>query len=77
MGLQVEYGDLVGLLVRSFRTDPSDLSPEVTLQDLNLDSLALIELAVACNEQFGTTVDETSFTYEQRLADVVHLLRSR
>ncbi|MEU3960304.1 acyl carrier protein [Streptomyces buecherae] len=76
MGQEVDYDDLTRLLVRVFRVDPAELSPGVTLQQLNLDSLALVELAVACNEQFGTTVDETSFTSEHRLADVVDLLRS-
>ncbi|MFF5718313.1 acyl carrier protein [Streptomyces buecherae] len=75
MGQEVDYDDLTRLLVRVFRVDPTDLSPEVTLQQLHLDSLALVEPAVACNEQFGTTVDETSFTAEHRLADVVDLLR--
>ncbi|MFF8996649.1 acyl carrier protein [Streptomyces achromogenes] len=71
----MNYDDLAGLLVRMFDIDPVDLSPGTTLQQLDLDSLASVELAVACNEQFNTAVEETSFTPEHRLADIVTLLR--
>ncbi|MFF4172272.1 acyl carrier protein [Streptomyces sp. NPDC001744] len=72
----MDYDDLAGLLVRMFDVDPAGLSPTATLQQLDLDSLASVELAVACNERFHTTVEETSFTPEHRLADIVDLLRS-
>ncbi|MEV6576319.1 acyl carrier protein [Streptomyces sp. NPDC051577] len=72
----MQYEDLVGLLARTFDADPAKLAPSMTLEQLNLDSLALVELALACNDQFDAGLDDTALTPEHRLTDVVTLLES-
>ncbi|MET9955060.1 phosphopantetheine-binding protein [Streptomyces sp. NPDC006339] len=40
------------------KVDPGDLTPSTTFESLDVDSLALMELVVAAEEEFGTILPE-------------------
>ena len=37
--------------------EPGSLTPETTFEELELDSLDLVDMAMACEDTFGTTVE--------------------
>ena len=47
---------LKAMLVRDFSLDPAVLTPEATLEGLDIDSLRLIEIFFSIEEAFGITV---------------------
>ncbi|MFI6346709.1 acyl carrier protein [Streptomyces sp. NPDC050560] len=54
---------------------PTDaLLPGATFESLDFDSLALIELGVAIQKEFGVIVEESELTPERTLGDIVALL---
>lgn len=62
-------------LVESFEVEPSALKPESTLfDDLGLDSIDAIDLAVRMQEMTGKKVEEASLRNLETLDDVVRLI---
>ena len=47
---------LAGLLARELAVDRSRLVPGATLEELEIDSLRMIELAFAVEDEFGVTI---------------------
>ena len=47
---------LKAMLVRDFALEPGVLTPEATLEGLDIDSLRLIEIFFSIEEAFGITV---------------------
>lgn len=47
---------LRALLAKEFGFDPAQLTPEARLEDLDIDSLRMIEIAFGIEEAFGITV---------------------
>ena len=47
---------LKAMLARDFSLDPGVLTPEATLEGLDIDSLRLIEIFFSIEEAFGITV---------------------
>ncbi|MEY9877209.1 acyl carrier protein [Streptacidiphilus sp. MAP12-33] len=65
---------LNGLLTAKLGLVADDLRPEATLEELDLDSLALIELSVLIQKEFGVLVDDTALTPEATLGTILDLL---
>jgi acyl carrier protein len=49
---------LDALLVKEFAMEPARLVPEARLEDLDIDSLRMIEIAFAVEDAFGVKIDE-------------------
>lgn len=47
---------LTQLIIDKFGMDPGELHPDTVLEDADLDSLALVEIAVTVQKQFGVHV---------------------
>jgi acyl carrier protein len=52
----------------------AELTADQPLEELGIDSLVLVELAVILEDEFGIVVDDQQLTGEQTLTDVVDLL---
>ncbi|EWC62832.1 Acyl carrier protein [Actinokineospora spheciospongiae] len=52
------YDTLVDLLVTRFEVDRAEISPEVTFEDLDMDSLFLVELLVVIQTETGVEISE-------------------
>jgi acyl carrier protein len=65
-------------LVREFELQPDELRPESHLvEDLDLDSIDAIDLAVRLEEQLGVSFSEQDLKSVQTLRNVVDLIHER
>jgi acyl carrier protein len=64
------YDHLVTLLTGKFDVDAAEIRPEVSLGDLGLDSLAVVELFVTLQEHWEIPLEEGDPAAELTLRDV-------
>ncbi|MBU6529822.1 acyl carrier protein [Streptomyces sp. NPDC057245] len=62
------------LMVDKLGVAPEELTTEATFESLEFDSLALIELSVAVQKEFGAQIDETALTPEDTVGDVLRTI---
>ncbi|SDH46721.1 acyl carrier protein [Lentzea fradiae] len=77
MGAGVTVDRLAELLVSHFGAPADRVAGGVTFEELEFDSLALVELAMVAQKEFGVEVDEQEFTPEQSVAGAARLIDSR
>nr|WP_202451443.1 acyl carrier protein [Streptomyces sp. SID4948] len=65
---------ITATLVETFELDARQLTPQSTFEDIGLDSLALVELALVVHERTGTEVE--GITAQSTLAEAAALLAS-
>lgn len=65
------------LLGNKLAVDEAVLTPQATLDDLDLDSLLLIELSVAVEKEFGVVLDETELAPQTTLESVLGRIEGR
>ncbi|MHA6761709.1 acyl carrier protein [Streptacidiphilus sp. PAMC 29251] len=65
---------LYTLLTANLGLTVDELRPEATLEQLDLDSLALIELSVLIQKEFDILVDDTALSPETTLATLLGLV---
>ncbi|MFI6855465.1 acyl carrier protein [Streptomyces sp. NPDC050416] len=56
---------------------PEELNTSATFDTLDLDSLALIELSVIVQKEFGVQIDETALTPENTFGDVLAMIDTK
>jgi acyl carrier protein len=71
------YDRVADLLVEKFGVPAEDISPEATFEDLDLDSLDLVEFALAAEEDLGVRITDEEAEDLETLADTVSLLESK
>lgn len=54
------YDTLVTLLVEKFQVDPVMIRPGVTFEDLEIDSLFMVELMLVVQSDLGIKIDENT-----------------
>ncbi|MFK8906548.1 phosphopantetheine-binding protein [Streptomyces sp. YS-3] len=70
------YDVLVGILTEKFRIPESELSPDVTLEDVDLDSLGRVEFMITLRDQTGAPFSEEQFTLDTTLLDIATALET-
>jgi acyl carrier protein len=65
------------LLVDKFGVPADDITPAATFEDLDLDSLDLVEFALAAEEEMGVRITDEEAEDLQTLDDTVKLLESK
>jgi acyl carrier protein len=65
------------LLVDRFGVPADDISADATFEDLDLDSLDLVEFSLACEEELGVRIEDEEAETLQSLGDAVSLLESK
>jgi acyl carrier protein len=68
------YGRLVGLLVDRFEVDRAEIGPDTTFEDLDMDSLFLVELVLVIQSEFGVHLDDDAASPGDTLTKVAALL---
>jgi acyl carrier protein len=68
---------VVDFLAEKLDIPAAEVVTDQPLEDLEIDSLVLVELAVILEDQFGIVVDDDELTSEQTLTDVVELLSGK
>lgn len=71
------YDRVKGLLVDKFGVPEDDITPEATFDDLDLDSLDLVEFALAAEEELGVRISDEEAEDLETLQDTVKLLESK
>jgi acyl carrier protein len=65
------------LLVEKFGVAEEDVRPEATFEELDLDSLDLVEFALAAEEELGVRISDEEAEGLETLDDAVKLLESK
>ncbi|QEU88287.1 acyl carrier protein [Streptomyces viridosporus] len=65
------YDTLRSILTDAFRVPEDEIRPELTLEQLDLDSLALTELVLILHERLGVRVSSEHASRGTTLAEVV------
>ncbi|MFL6143066.1 MAG: acyl carrier protein [Labedaea sp.] len=68
---------LATLLTSRFGIERDELRPDVTLAELDLDSLALVEFAMAAEKEFGVPFGEDEISPEATVSETVELIGAK
>ena len=71
------YDRVVELLTDKFGVPAEDISRQATFEDLDLDSLDLVEFALAAEEDLGVRISDEEAAELETLDDTVKLLESK
>ena len=68
---------LAGVLVNYFGIEADEVLPEATFAELDLDSLAIVELALVIEKEFGVAIREDEVTPKATVTDALQLLGAK
>ncbi|MER7419935.1 phosphopantetheine-binding protein [Micromonospora sp. NPDC047465] len=74
------YQQMVEILTTRFETEPDEIGPDVTFEELDLDSLFMVELALVLQKEFNIRIadeDATPRTTIGALAGVIEASLAR
>jgi acyl carrier protein len=71
------YDRVKELLVDKFGVPEEDIKPESTFEELDLDSLDLVEFALAAEEELGVRISDDEAEDLETLQETVALLESK
>ncbi len=71
------YDKVKQLLIDKFGVAEEEISPEATFSDLDLDSLDLVEFALAAEEEMGVRISDEEAEQLDTLDDTVKLLEQK
>ncbi|MER7165660.1 phosphopantetheine-binding protein [Micromonospora sp. NPDC000207] len=71
------FDRLRDVMVRKFQLDPTEVVPDATLKDLELDSLDVVELSLAVEKELGVSVSDDELLQASDIRSVVVLLEGR
>ncbi|HVM00913.1 MAG TPA: acyl carrier protein [Egibacteraceae bacterium] len=71
------YDRVKELLVDKFGVPEDEVTPEATFEELDLDSLDLVEFALAAEEELGVRISDEEAEDLETLQDTVKLLESK
>lgn len=71
------YEELKDLLITGFKVPPAEFAAETTLTELGLDSLDLVELAMAIEQRMDVRVSDDDLAEAGRVDAVVALIETR
>lgn len=71
------YDRVSTILVDNFGVDAEAISPEATFEDLDLDSLDLVEFALAAEEELGVRIEDEEAEGLETLGATVKLLEEK
>jgi acyl carrier protein len=63
--------------LESFGAEPTELAPDATFEQLDVDSLDLAELAQIAEDKFGVKIDSGDAEQLKTVGDVVELIVAR
>lgn len=75
--MQDTYDKVVNLLVTRFDIDPERIRPDATFEELEMDSLFLVEFLLIVRSEFGAPVSEDAATPQDTIARAVELIEEK
>ena len=71
------YEKIKELLIVSFQVPADKVAPEASLEDLEFDSLELVELSLALEERFGVQLRDEELVELWRVGAIVEAVTAR
>lgn len=68
---------LQGLMASKYQLEPDRITAAATLQDLGLDSLDVVELAMAVQAEWGPRVTDDELNDAKQIGAIVTLIEAR
>jgi acyl carrier protein len=68
------YDTLVDLLVNRFQVNKDEIKPDVTFEDLDMDSLFLVELLLVLQNELGVEIPEEAATPRDTISQAAELI---
>ena len=68
---------LVGLLARVFGVETEKTSLKDTFSELEMDSLTMVELGLAAQEEFGVDIDEKDIRSDHSIAEAAGVIAAK
>jgi acyl carrier protein len=68
---------LTEILISKFQLEDEEIAPSATLDELGLDSLDLVELALIIEKEFGARISDDELAEMQELEAIVGLVEGR
>ncbi|MER5600691.1 phosphopantetheine-binding protein [Streptomyces sp. NPDC002265] len=65
------------MLVSKLKVDPDKVTPGATREDIDLDSLALVELSLLLEQELDVTVSDDELIATDSIGAMVELIESR
>ncbi|MDJ1135810.1 acyl carrier protein [Streptomyces iconiensis] len=71
------FDTLKDLLVSKLKVAPEQITRDATAEDIDLDSLALVELSLVLQKELGIEITEDELTETETVGDIVRLMNVR
>jgi acyl carrier protein len=71
------YDTLVDLLVNRFEVDRAEIKPDVTFEDLEMDSLFLVELLLVVQQEIGVKISEDAASPRDTIERAAELIQEQ
>jgi acyl carrier protein len=71
------YDKLVDLLVNRFEVDRAEITPDVTFEDLEMDSLFLVELLLVVQSELGVKLREDTASPRDTIGRAAELIEEQ
>jgi acyl carrier protein len=65
------------ILVNKLKVNPEQITPEATREDIELDSLAVVELSLVLETELGVSVSDDELLEAKTVGDMVALIEQR
>jgi acyl carrier protein len=71
------FARLSGILTSYFGVEESEVRPDATFAELDLDSLAIVEFALVAEKEFGVPIGEDEMSPHATVTDALALLGAK
>jgi acyl carrier protein len=71
------YDRVVNILITRFEVEPEEVRPDATFEELELDSLFLVELALVIQQDMGVKFSEDDATPRSTIASVAEIIEAQ
>ncbi|GAB2610930.1 hypothetical protein GCM10027168_49780 [Streptomyces capparidis] len=75
--MALRFDELKDILVQDMKVTPDLVTPDATWEDMELDSLAMVELSLMLEQRFGLAVSDDQLLEAATIGDMVELLAQR
>ncbi len=71
------YASVERILIETFQVPADEVSPDATFESLELDSLDLVELTLAVEEELGVKIEDEEMEQIRTVRDSVDLIAAK
>ncbi|MEU1787337.1 phosphopantetheine-binding protein [Streptomyces sparsogenes] len=71
------FDTLKEILVNKLKVTPEQVTPEATRDDVELDSLAVVELSLVLDKEFGIAISDDELLEAPTIGDMARLMEER